>query len=80
MQTQTFETDDRPSSARVERFLEEIEENRTAVNRRRWLSVGVGAAVGSVAVLTAFGLVPVAVEEIALAAGAVFAGSALSQR
>lgn len=70
---------DRPSSMRVESFLHQIEDRRRQVRRTRWLALGVATAIGSVATLTALGLVPVEAENAVLSASAVVAGLALSK-
>ena len=70
---------DRPSSARVEQFLEVIEQDRTTARRNRWVGLGVGVVIGGVAFLTAIGVVPVAAENLVLSASAVVAGFALSK-
>ena len=73
------EDEDRPSFVRVERFLEGMDERRTAVRRTRWLALGVGGVIAGVASLTALGLVPIEAENLVLSAGAVVAGLALSK-
>lgn len=75
----TVADDDRPSFVRVERFLEGIDERRTAVRRTRWLALGVGGLAAGVAILTALGVVPVETENLVLSAGALVAGFALSK-
>ena len=70
---------DRPSLARVESFLEAIDERRHAARRTRWMVLGVATAIGAVATLTAFGVVPVAAENAALSATAVVAGFVFSR-
>ena len=51
------EEGDRPSFARVEQFLENIERSQRAARRTRWVSLAVGGVIGGVAFLTAIGLV-----------------------
>jgi len=70
---------ERPSFARVETFLEGIEEGRSSARRTRWLGLGVGAVIAAVALLTAMGLVPVEAESVVLSASAVVAGIALGK-
>jgi hypothetical protein len=70
---------DRPSFARVERFLQGIDERRDAARRARWVVLGVATAIGAVATLTALGVVPVEAENAALSATAVVAGFVLSK-
>ena len=70
---------DRPSFARVESFLRSIEERRHAARRTRWIVLAVATAIGSVATLTALGVVPIEAENAALSATAVVAGLALSK-
>ena len=71
--------EDRPSLVRVERFLDGMDERRTAVRRTRWLALGVGGVIAGVASLTALGLVPIEAENLVLSAGALVAGLALSK-
>lgn len=71
--------EDRPSFVRVERFLDGMDERRTAVRRTRWLALGVGGVIAGVASLTALGLVPIEAENLVLSAGALVAGLALSK-
>jgi hypothetical protein len=71
--------DDRPSFVRVERFLNGIDERRTAARRTRWLALGVGGFAAGVAFLTALGVVPVEAENLVLSAGVVVAGFALGK-
>ena len=70
---------DRPSFARVESFLEAIEERRRVARRTRLIVFAVATAIGTVATLTAFGVVPVEAENAALSATAVVAGLVLSK-
>jgi len=65
---------ERPSFARVESFLEAIDERRLAARRTRWIVFAVATAIGAVATLTALGVVPVEAENAALSATAVVAG------
>lgn len=68
---------DRPSFARVESFLEAIDERRVAARRTRWIVFAVATAIGAVATLTALGIVPIEAENAALSATAVVAGLVL---
>jgi len=70
---------DRPSFARVERFLQSIDERRHAVRRTRRIVFAVATTIVSVATLTALGVVPVEAENAALSARAVVAGLVLSK-
>jgi hypothetical protein len=70
---------DRPSFARVESFLAAIDERRQAARRTRWIVFAVATAIGTVATLTAFHVVPVEAENAALSATAVVAGIVLSK-
>lgn len=70
---------DRPSFARVERFLQSIDDRRRAARRTRWIVFAVATTIGAVATLTAFGVVPVEAENVALSATAVVAGLVLSK-
>jgi hypothetical protein len=70
---------DRPSFARVESFLAAIDERRRAARRARWIVFSVATAIGTVATLTALGLVPVEAENVALSATAVVAGLVLNK-
>ena len=72
-------SDDRPSFARVESFLATVEERRNAARRTRWIGLGVVAAVGGVAFLTALGAMPVEAENVVVSASAVVAGLAMSR-
>jgi hypothetical protein len=65
---------DRPSFARVESFLQAIDDRRHAAKRTRWIVFAVATAIGAVATLTALGVVPVEAENAALSATAVVAG------
>jgi hypothetical protein len=76
--TPSEENGDRPSFTRVEQFLDGVDRSRSAARRARWVSLGVGAVIGGVALLTAIGIVPVAAENLVLSASAVVAGLALS--
>ena len=70
---------DPPSLARVESFLAAIDERQHAARRTRWTMLAVATAIGTVATLTAFGLVPIEAENVALSATAVFAGFVLTR-
>jgi hypothetical protein len=70
---------DRPSFMRVESFLDGIDDRRKAAYRTRWIGLGVAAAIGGVAYLTAIGIVPVEAENLVLSAGAVVAGLTLGK-
>ena len=70
---------DRPSFARVESFLLTIDERRRAARRTRWIVFAVATAIGAVATLTAFGVIPVEAENAALSATAVVSGFVLSK-
>ncbi|MDB4941660.1 MAG: hypothetical protein JWP97_1194 [Labilithrix sp.] len=72
-------TSDRPSHDRVEVFLDGLEESRGKAMRTRWVGAGVGALIGAVALLTAFGIVPVSAENAVLSASAAFAAYALGK-
>lgn len=71
---------DRPSSARVESFLQSIDARRRAARRARWIVFSVATTIGVVATLTAFGVVPVEAENAALSATAVAFGLVLAKR
>ena len=70
---------DRPSFARVERFLQSIEARRHAARRTRWIVFAAATTIGAVATLTALGVVPVEAENMALSATALVAGLVLSK-
>ena len=74
-----IEDSDRPSFARVESFLEGIDARRREARRTRWIVFSVATAIGTVATLTALGLVPIEAENAALSATAVVAGFVLSK-
>ena len=71
--------DDRPSLARVESFLDAVDERRESARRTRWIGLGVVAAVGGVALLTALGAVPIEAENVLVSASAVVAGLAMGR-
>jgi hypothetical protein len=73
------EDGERPSFSRVESFLAAIDERRRAARRARWIVFSVATAIGTVATLTALGLVPVEAENVALSATAVVAGLVLNK-
>jgi hypothetical protein len=73
------EPDERPSSARVESFLDDVEEQRKSVFRTRLIGLGVVVTVAGVALLTALGAVPVSAENVVVSASAVVAGLAFGR-
>jgi len=79
-QDDTFAPDDRPSSARVARFLDGLEENRRVARRAQWVGVGVGTVIAPVVCLAAAGVVPVEAEALAISASVIVAGLALGKR
>jgi len=72
--------DDRPSSARVARFLDGLEEDRRDARRAQWVGVGVGTVIAPVVCLASAGVVPVEAEALVISASAVVAGLALGKR
>lgn len=71
--------DDGAAPARVSTYLGRLEAKRRSARRNRLVALGVGAAVGGVAWLTAMGVAPTEARDLAASAGAIVVGFALSR-
>jgi hypothetical protein len=71
--------EDAAAPARVSTYLGRLEQKRRSARRNRMVALGVGAAVGGVAYLTAIGLAPTEARDLAASAGAIVMGFALSR-
>lgn len=71
--------EDSPAAGRVSTYLGKLDTKRRSARRNRLIALGVGAAVGAVAYLTAIGLAPTEARDLAASAGALVVGIALSR-
>jgi len=71
--------EDSPAAGRVSTYLGRLETKRRSARRNRMVALGVGAAVGAVAYLTAIGVTPTEARDLAASAGAMVVGIALSR-
>lgn len=71
--------EDTAAPERVSTYLGRLERKRRSARRNRMVALGVGAAVGGVAYLTALGLAPTEARDLAASAGAIVVGFALSR-